>query len=82
MAGQNRLNAVSQRLRKGGFQTLQLIATTDAGPGRKMEFALDAELPVTSLKLSKSEKGAKKDATFLMNIDDHATVTDIVKGRA
>ena len=76
---QNDTKAVAQAIQDGLLPSkLHLKATADEDENIQLDFVLASDLTVNKLKLPKPEKGASKDAVFLVNADLCAKVSKLI----
>jgi len=61
------------------MQKLWLVATLADNPEYQLDFVLDTFLGVSGLRLLKAEKGADRDADFLLKTGMCWTVADLVE---
>jgi len=80
VAVQNNPSAIVSALDEGlTIQKLRLVATLADNPEYQLDFVLDTSLGVSGLRLPKAEKGADKDADFLLKTGMCWTAADLVE---
>lgn len=80
VAAVNNPEAIADALNQGlTISKIGLVATNTADEENQIYFSLDTNLNVSGLRLPKAEKGAHKEAVFLINADICASVGEIVE---